>query len=199
MAHKRTAADYLRLLGGKVSQLELDVVTENPGVIPPTKPGEMSPEELLLLQIISENSRCETESETFFPGSITLSVRADRLPPRSPGWPVCINALAQSATASCELYIFTCTCGVPGCAGIWRGVEVLHEHALVVWLVRSLPPRRVVVFDRDQYCREILTKVTQALESHKAMGPDAYFGASNNPQSVAATLYRVGDGGTFAR
>lgn len=43
------------------------------------------------------------------------------------------------ATASCrkegEFFIFTCGCGVPGCAGIYQGVEVLHNDHLIFWKV----------------------------------------------------------------
>ena len=47
-----------------------------------------------------------------------------------------VNAfeLAKSCQTSGEMEIFTCGCGVAGCAGIYDGIRVTHTETCVEWL-----------------------------------------------------------------
>ena len=44
-----------------------------------------------------------------------------------------LASLVKSCQWSGELYIFTCGCGEPGCAGIFQGIEVRHSHTEITW------------------------------------------------------------------
>lgn len=44
-----------------------------------------------------------------------------------------LTSLVKSCQWSGELYIFTCGCGEPGCAGIFQGIEVGHSHKEITW------------------------------------------------------------------
>jgi hypothetical protein len=183
---RRTARDYLRLVGGRLSKLEVKVRHSPPGAWPRQESSDTSPDEGLLKKIFGESDNEETRP---FPGSVSLGVCVDTLPPEMDGWWISMGRLARSARESDEHYIFTCSCGAPGCAGLTRGVETVHEDGLVVWRIRGIRPRRVVVFDREQYRQEILSKVREALAVHKEMGPEAYLGASDRRECVEAMVY----------
>jgi len=45
------------------------------------------------------------------------------------------EALAESCRKPGEYFILTCSCGDNGCAGIDRGIIVLHQKETVKWLV----------------------------------------------------------------
>ncbi|WP_147821090.1 hypothetical protein [Salidesulfovibrio onnuriiensis] len=85
--------------------------------------------------------------------------------------------LVNSATLGGELYIFTCSCGDPGCLGIDEGIQVSHGNGVVRWKVRNpiaWNPEEALpewthdvefVFDRDEY----VSAVKVALEQAKAL------------------------------
>lgn len=69
-------------------------------------------------------------------------------------------------------YIFTCSCGIPGCAGVWSGIDVSNEKDKIVWkfnkerydlLIKEEISKELVVdekdyvlvFDKEQYKIEI--------------------------------------------
>ena len=72
--------------------------------------------------------------------------------------------LLRSTIQSDEYDIFTCTCGEAGCAGIWRGVIVVNEGPYTLWKAYFAKGRRIFVFDRSRYRREILLKVKEAVD-----------------------------------
>jgi hypothetical protein len=72
--------------------------------------------------------------------------------------------LLRSTIRSDEYEIFTCSCGVAGCAGIWRGVIVVNEGPYTLWKAYYAKGRKIFVFDRSEYRREILLKVKEAVE-----------------------------------
>jgi hypothetical protein len=44
-----------------------------------------------------------------------------------------ISELAKSCQSSGEVFIFTCGCGYPACAGIFDGIQIEHLTEAVVW------------------------------------------------------------------
>jgi hypothetical protein len=82
-----------------------------------------------------------------------------------------LESLIRSCVCNDELYIFTCTCGEPGCADIDRGVIVAHKDDLTVWKVYGISPRKILVFNRKQYLREVLSKTKQFMRLYKQYSP----------------------------
>ena len=59
-------------------------------------------------------------------------------------------------------YIITCTCGDPGCGGVFYGVEVRHREGKVHWHVPEPGPMRDYVFDEVEYHQEIRAMIDEA-------------------------------------
>ncbi len=182
----RTARQYLKLVGGRLSKLEVRVKHEPPGPWPKRKFGE-SADEKLLREIFGEGS--DEDHETPYPGSVTLALSVDTLGRQLEGYPISISDLVQSAEENDEHDILTCTCGYGGCSGIWRGIETVHEDGLVVWRVRGVAPRRVGGFECEQYRQEILSNVRAALALHKELGEKASLGAGDRREFAERALY----------
>lgn len=53
--------------------------------------------------------------------------------------------LERSFTEDGDFFIWTCSCGAPGCAGCFFGVRVQHNGDTVKWLDRDVPRR--FIFD----------------------------------------------------
>ena len=82
--------------------------------------------------------------------------------------------LALSLQADGEFFILTCTCGVPGCAGLERGVQVTHDDKNVHWVVREPGPTRTLLFDSEGYAVAIkqgLAQFEQRCVQHPGMEP----------------------------
>lgn len=92
-------------------------------------------------------------------------------------------------------YIFTCSCGIPGCAGVWSGIDVSNEKDKIIWrfnkerydlLIKEEVSKELVVdgkdyvlvFDKEQYTIEIeqfAKKMKKERESQsKAMVLEVY-------------------------
>lgn len=71
-------------------------------------------------------------------------------------------------------YIFTCSCGIPGCAGVWDSIKVSNQENRVIWrfdkekydlLIKEEVSKELVVdgkdyvltFDKEQYKSKIET------------------------------------------
>lgn len=189
---RRTARDYLGLVGGRLSKLTLHVAQEPPGKWPKVeRPAPVTEEEKLLREIFGETGEEELND---FPGSLSMIVSVDTLSPQLSLATISLTALANSAVKSGEHFIRTCTCGAPECAGIWRGIETVHEDGLVVWRVRGMRPRRVAVFDREQYRSEVLSKLRDIVALKREMDPRAWFAGSDDLQMVEAALRRAEQG-----
>lgn len=93
--------------------------------------------------------------------------------------------LTTSVGLDGELFIFTCSCGSPGCLGIDQGVRVTHSEGAVRWVLRnpiSWPPGEDMpdwtheaefVFDRDEYAGMIRIGLEHAktlIENWKGAG-----------------------------
>lgn len=90
-------------------------------------------------------------------------------------------ALAAAATQAGEFYIATCGCGMPDCAGIYRGVRVSHSNGIINWEIpvpylpengngRSTSGVVTYVFSSDNYRAEI-AKMVDALRLLQAREP----------------------------
>lgn len=180
----RTARDCLRLVGGCPSKLELQIRRNLPGE-PPER--DLDPE---LLAIFGAVDVPAPEERAAYRGYVSLGMRVDTLPhPRVETSFLSLGALLRSTHLNDEHFIFTCSCGAPQCSDIWSGVDTVHEDGLLVWRLRSFAPRRLVVFDRDQYREEILTKVRAALVLQKEMGPDVHIGAGESRERIESALF----------
>lgn len=63
-----------------------------------------------------------------------------------------------------DFYPFTCSCGVAGCASIWRGINVKWRNNSVEWRIKDkrdgyekILDKMFYSFDRKQYEQEVLT------------------------------------------
>lgn len=81
-------------------------------------------------------------------------------------------------------YIFTCSCGIPGCAGVWDSIKVSNQEDIVIWrfdkvkydlLIKEEISKDLVVdgkdyvltFDKEQYKGEI-EKFVKKMEEVRA-------------------------------
>jgi hypothetical protein len=85
------------------------------------------------------------------------------------GPPVDPLDLCRSTTTDGEYWIFTCECGVPGCNGIYPGIQVIHQGGLTLWRTAECPGLPLAIFHRWQYRRTILRGI-RALLAHQGRG-----------------------------
>ena len=102
-----------------------------------------------------------------------------------------MSSLLASTHGSDTYDIFNCDCGSIGCAGIQCGVDVVNEDGLVVWCMRGSHPRRLLVFDREQYRREIIAQVRTALAWAKTTGPKTLFIGASDIKWAEEALYQA--------
>lgn len=153
----KSMADYLRLVKGKVSRMEvvLDLSRIDKGA-PDDEVGEGG---VLLYGL----------------NTVPQLMVDDRPLPL-----VAINVaeLLRSTKSSDQHWILTCDCGVPECGGIDHGVDVIHDQGLVLWRGYGLRPRRIFIFDRVQYRDAILKGAREFIElyrKHRGEHFSAYF------------------------
>lgn len=154
MLKGKTVKDFLRLAKGKISRLDLVVEAVPVG-------GCISPEEIQLRKIFDE------PTEPAQDGALNLSVKLLVDGRALSNATIDLVALAQSCYQSDEHYIFTCTCGMPECAGIDSGVVAVTENGFTVWKVYGLEHKHVFVFDHKQYRAEVLEKLKASIECFK--------------------------------
>ena len=85
-----------------------------------------------------------------------------------------LGQLALSLQGDGEFVIVTCTCGVAGCAGLTRGIEVTHNGQNVRWVIREPGPTRSLVFEGAGYVeavRQGLAQFEQRCIEHPGMEP----------------------------
>lgn len=78
-----------------------------------------------------------------------------------------------------ELYIRTCSCGVPGCAGIWGGVIVKRKAKTVEWRDTDTSfPKKFYAFDQYLYTSvqnktiSLMREIAELRDSRKAKDGD---------------------------
>lgn len=89
------------------------------------------------------------------------------------------GALLHSAVRGDVHGIFSCSCGVPECAGVWRGVIVVHHGDFVLWKAYYAKGRKLFLFDKEQYRTEILSKCGEAIRLAKDE-PDTFVSPYHN-------------------
>jgi hypothetical protein len=71
----------------------------------------------------------------------------------------CVNygALIRSVRGKGKHFILTCSCGIPECAGIYKGVEIKFVNSFVEWHFTDPYPLRdkTFVFDGNLYVKAI--------------------------------------------
>ncbi len=78
-----------------------------------------------------------------------------------------VRQLRRSLHEDGELFIVTCACGDPGCAGIRQGIVVRRDARNVHWTVRGFGPTRTLSFERGAYFAAVehgVAQVRQACE-----------------------------------
>jgi len=76
-----------------------------------------------------------------------------------------VFALVESAKKPGTYFIWTCDCGIPECAGIYQGVQVIHRPDTVVWKDNKHPLKHFpyAEFDKGEYTQTIQTTWDQYL------------------------------------
>ena len=84
--------------------------------------------------------------------------------------PVDVLALLKSAEQAGEYFIWTCTCGVPECGGVYRGVRVTHGPDVVEWHVSGRPFRQAArfAFERAAYRAAVAGVWREFVQTYKA-------------------------------
>lgn len=152
----RPVGEFLRIAKGHVSRLEINIGKFMQAELA----KRQSPEERILAKIFDEVEQLSPEEMSLV---VSLSIDGRLLPSPHLG----LLELLASVSRSGEYGIFTCSCGNAGCADVWRKVVVVHEGAFTIWKAYGLNPRRIFVFDRNQYRAEILAKLKQFMAEHK--------------------------------
>lgn len=187
LLHGCTAREYLQLTGG-VSRLEVVIRQTPAGMVRPDPNEPVNP-------LLSDLDLGERNLEPYYrPGSVELALRIVPDPKTHfSGYYISAEALLASTFSNDEFHIFTCECGSPECAGIKSGVDVVHEDGLVVWRMRGISPRRVVVFDSPQYRGEILEKIRAGLIAHRELGADACFNERRETEGIERLWRRASE------
>ena len=87
-------------------------------------------------------------------------------------------------------YMFTCSCGIPGCAGVHRGIHIKQRRHTIEWRNLDTPVRtsqRFYSFDKNEYkaaqakCMGLMYEIVRENEAIRkevlmAGDPDEYFG-----------------------
>lgn len=72
------------------------------------------------------------------------------------GYVMCEDELVRSLEKPGDYWLLTCTCGEPGCAGLFSPFEVEHlDDGVIHWHVTDPGPERDFYFSRDQAIREL--------------------------------------------
>ena len=154
----KSFSDYVRILKGRISNIEIALDIET-GFERDKAEIDSSEDVRLLRKTFGEDEiNPERAKETY----VSLKLKIDGNEPYSgtidPG------ELIRSTIQGDEYEIFTCSCGVAGCAGIWRGVVVVHQDNLILWKAFFAKGRKVFLFDKEQYKAEILGKCGEAIQ-----------------------------------
>lgn len=108
---------------------------------------------------------------------IILKIMIDNIEYSS--WGYSFTSLFDSISKDGEYYIFTCSCGTPGCAGIFNGVIVIHEENHIIWKVPDPisidtddenyneddeVKYKTYTFDKNQYAGSIISAIEKIKE-----------------------------------
>lgn len=111
---------------------------------------------------------------------------------------VSMPQLIKSCGIGDQYEIATCTCGVAACAGIDIPYTVVHENGLTVWKAYYLRPRRVFIFETEQYRHEIINKMKDFVGRCKRTEPslltDSY-GCESELKYLGEVIYQIEEDG----
>jgi hypothetical protein len=74
-----------------------------------------------------------------------------------------VEELVRSLSRAGEFYFFTCSCGQPGCARIWDGIDVRHDLEKILWKFRR-PMRHLESDLSDEKELELWISTTSVIE-----------------------------------
>ncbi|HLP11648.1 MAG TPA: hypothetical protein VK177_06905 [Flavobacteriales bacterium] len=73
----------------------------------------------------------QMDSEIWMQGSVEIRINGSK--PYSDGDYVDFDVFVKSLDVEGEFFIFSCTCGIPECAGWIKGIDVRHEGNIISW------------------------------------------------------------------
>ncbi|MFN8393391.1 MAG: hypothetical protein U0176_01815 [Bacteroidia bacterium] len=79
--------------------------------------------------------------------------------------PIDIRAMKESAILSGKYFLWTCTCGIPYCAGLRAAIQVKHHESTITWK-GGVPPLQDfgdMTFDKEAY-QETVQSAWQRLQ-----------------------------------
>ena len=124
-----------------------------------------------MLELKSRLHTSETDNNLYFVDEIFVDGEAIA---DFRSYPTSLSHLKRSVVSSGTYFILTCWCGIFECVGIYNGVQVVHEHETVKWIISQPEPQRVFVFGADAYERA----VAQGIEQMKRDVANLWFTAS---------------------
>ena len=72
-----------------------------------------------------------------------------------------LEAFLESITQDGQFYLITCWCGIPECAGITQGINVLHDQGLIHWIMTQPSPAQTLLFEPEMYARTVDAAIKQ--------------------------------------
>jgi len=139
--------------------------------------------------LVNETNEIDLKIEISRLRQAVVEIWIDSEPLREPH-DICLWSLAASCCQPGNFEIFTCGCGIAGCAGIEEGVTVAHTGQRIEWSLRSPQSKDGFKdeqewrerskllhfsFDRAQYIREIQQEIVFAEFNHPKnieLGPE---------------------------
>jgi hypothetical protein len=72
-------------------------------------------------------------------------------------YPLDLDALKASSVCAGDYYIWTCSCGIPACAGFYHPIVVVHGAETISWLGAPRPIDQLgdLQFDKQAYVQEV--------------------------------------------
>jgi hypothetical protein len=92
--------------------------------------------------------------------------------PISTGYHINYFDLVPSAVEDGDYWLFACSCGDGGCAGLKRRTEVRHTSGTVTWRVFDPGPERTFVFPKAAYLAEVRRGLAEAVKLNATLPVD---------------------------
>ncbi|NOQ75906.1 MAG: hypothetical protein GQ574_28125 [Crocinitomix sp.] len=82
-----------------------------------------------------------------------LEIRINGVKPYEDGDVIDCSQLSDSLNSPGSYFIFSCSCGFPGCAGYEHGIQVLYEEDKVIW--KDCDSDKTWCFDRQKMMKRM--------------------------------------------
>jgi hypothetical protein len=89
------------------------------------------------------------------------------------GYCIDFNEVAKSLCTPGDYEIFTCGCGVAGCAGIFEGVTVRHDGSNILWFLNQ-PFKAEYKFSKSELISALRKFLLKAVKCKANIGPTLY-------------------------